>query len=243
MSHVSHTLLKQRQSSSLQPWTHRYRFGADFCIDAQVKKAALDEAPFAAEEAWADDVAQSQPTAPESDSATAFSTDPTVANAGLTEIDAKTGAVNGQTLDAPSAPAVSSVDAGAANEAGGDWDKPQSGSDDPLAESFEIVPRDPAETETPAAPAAVNLTQSWADDTPEAAPAAATAANDGFHEVPHRGRGRGNHQGEGRGGYRGRGGPRGEFRGRGRGRGRGDGFRGGPRGGGGFRGRGDAAQQ
>ena len=188
-------------------------------------------------------MAQSHPTAPESDSTTAASTDPTVANAGLTEIDTATGAVNGQTVDAPSAPAISSIDAGAANEAGGDWDKPQSGSDDPLAESFEIVPRDPAETETPTAPAAVNLTQSWADDTPEAAPAAATSANDGFHEVPHRGRGRGGHQGEGRGGYRGRGGQRGEFRGRGRGRGRGDGFRGAPRGGGGFRGRGDAAQQ
>lgn len=208
--------------------------------DAQVKKAALDEAPFAAEEAWADDVAQSQPTAPENDTVT----DPTVAHAGLTEIDTTTGAVNGTAdVDTPSAPAASSVDAGAANEAGGDWDKPQSGSDDPLAESFEIVPRDPAETETPAAPAAVNLTQSWADDTPDAAPAAA-APNDGFHEVPHRGRGRGGFQGEGRGGFRGRGGPRGDgFRGRGRGRGRGDGFRGGPRGGGSFRGRGDSSQQ
>ncbi|KAL1601511.1 hypothetical protein SLS60_006426 [Paraconiothyrium brasiliense] len=215
---------------------------------AQVKQAALDEAPFAAEEAWADDVAQSHPTAPETDSARAISTDPTVANAGLTEIESTTGAVNGGSeVDAPSAPAASSVDAGAANQAGGDWDKPGPGSDDPLAESFEIVPRDPAETETPAAPAAVNLTQSWADDTPDATQAAPAAANDGFHEVHHnRGRGRGGHQGEGRGGFggRGRGGPRGDFRGRGRGRGRGDGFRGGPRGGGGFRGnRGDASQQ
>ncbi|KAF2443698.1 hypothetical protein P171DRAFT_390083 [Karstenula rhodostoma CBS 690.94] len=211
---------------------------------AQVKQAALEEAPFAAEEAWADDVAQSQPTAPETDSPAAV-TDPTVAHAVLTEIDSTTAAVNGAELDTSNAPAASSVDAGAANQAGGNWDKPGPGSDDPLAESFEIVPRDPAETETPAAPAAVNLTQSWADDTPEAAPAAPTAAHDGFHEVQHnRGRGRGGFQGEGRGGYGGRGrGPRGDFRGRGRGRGRGDGFRGGPRGGGSFRGRGDASQQ
>ncbi|KAF9731961.1 hypothetical protein PMIN03_000087 [Paraphaeosphaeria minitans] len=216
---------------------------------AQVKQAALEEAPFAAEEAWADDVAQSQPTAPETDSPTAISTDPTVAHAGLTEIDATTGAVNGAELDTSNAPAASSVDAGAANQAGGNWDKPGPGSDDPLAESFEIISRDPAETETPAAPAAVNLTQSWADDTPEAPPAAPAAADDGFQNVTHnRGRGRGGYQGEGRGGYRGRGrgGPRGDsFRGRGRGGGgRGDGFRGGPRGGGGFRGgRGDSSQQ
>ncbi|KAK7187128.1 hypothetical protein DPSP01_004051 [Paraphaeosphaeria sporulosa] len=212
---------------------------------AQVKQAALEEAPFAAEEAWADDVAQSQPTAPETDSPAAISTDPTVAHAGLTEIGTTTGTVTGAELDTSNAPAASSVDAGAANQAGGDWDKPGPGSDDPLAESFEIVPRNPAETETPAAPAAVNLTQSWADDTPEAAPAA--PADDGFQSVSHnRVRGRGGHQGEGRGGYRGRGrgGPRGDFGGRGRGgRGRGDGFRGGPRGGGFRGGRGDSSQQ
>ncbi|KAJ4289823.1 hypothetical protein N0V90_011154 [Kalmusia sp. IMI 367209] len=212
---------------------------------AQVKQAALEEAPFAAEEAWAEEVAQSQPNAPESESATALSTDPTVANAGLTEIDTTTGAVLGEdSADTPSAPAASSIDAGAANEAGGDWEKQQSGSDDPLAESFEIVARPAEEVETPAAPAAVNATQSWADETPDTAPTAPAAANtnDGFHEVHHnRGRGRGGHQGEGRGAFRGRG--RGDFRGRGRGgRGRGDGFRGGPRGGGGFRGRGDSQQ-
>jgi hypothetical protein len=32
---------------------------ANVCIDAEVKKAALEEAPFAAEEAWVDEVAQS----------------------------------------------------------------------------------------------------------------------------------------------------------------------------------------
>lgn len=144
------------------------------------------------------------------------------------------------------APAAGLVDTGAANAAAEEqWDKQPSGSDDPLAESFEMVPRDLAETETPHAVAPITSIQSWADDTPEpAAPTpAASNGNDGFHEVTHNrgGRARGGPQGEGRGGYRGRGGPRGDHRGGGRGRGEGRGgyrgrggprgdFRGGPRG-------------
>ncbi|CAI6329821.1 unnamed protein product [Periconia digitata] len=197
---------------------------------AQIKQAALEEAPFAAEEAWVDDVAQAQPSDPE-----AVSTDPTIANAGLTELNDSI-PVNGVdgTADVPEAPQVSSIDAGASNAAGGDWEKTQSGSDDPLTESYEIVPRDPAETETPAATAPVNETRSWADDPVDSNAVAPTNGNDGFQEVHNTrgGRGRAQYQGEGRGGYRGRGGPRGSGRG-GRGRGRGDGFRGGR---GGFRG-------
>ncbi|KAJ9641881.1 hypothetical protein H2201_003729 [Coniosporium apollinis] len=236
---------------------------------AQIKKIITQEAPFAAEEAWVDDVAQAEPAAPEAapqieddtaaadgsaaDTTTASTSsqtlptsDPTVVNAGLTEMDTQTLAVtNGdaEEPEAPSAPAAGSVDDGAANAAASEqWDAKASGSDDPLAESFEMVPRDPAETETAATPAEPASTQSWADDTPtepastEAAPA--TSGGDGFHEVHHArgGRGRGGFQGEHRGGYRGRGGPRGEGRGRGGFRGdRGDGFRGG-RGRGGFRG-------
>ncbi|KAF2688842.1 hypothetical protein K458DRAFT_293793 [Lentithecium fluviatile CBS 122367] len=208
---------------------------------AQIKQAALEEAPFAGTEAWAEDVAQSEPGPPDSESTSAVATDPTIAHAGLNELDT-TVPVNGdeEPADTPIAPQASSVDAGAANEAGGDWDKQQPSSDDPLAESFEMVPRDPTEVETPASSAPINSTTSWADDHPEPAaqPVASGApanGNDGFHEVHHNrgGRGRGGHQGEGRGSYRGRGGPRGDRgRGRGGGRGRGDGFRGGPRGGG-----------
>ncbi|KAH8726081.1 hypothetical protein GQ44DRAFT_726440 [Phaeosphaeriaceae sp. PMI808] len=206
---------------------------------AQVKQAALDEAPFAAEEAWVEDVAQSQPVPPESEAPEAVS-DPTIAHAGLTELDASAAAI-GRSADNTTAPAASSIEAGAANAAAADqWDKQAAGADDPLSESFEIVPRDPAETETPNATAPVTSTQSWADDTPEPQAASGGAAGgDGFHEVhhPRGGRGRGGHQGDGRGGYRGRGrgGPRGDFRG-GRGRGRGEfrgprgGFRGPPRG-------------
>lgn len=202
------------------------------CTDAQIKQTALEEAPFAAEEAWVDDVAQSQPSDPE-----AVPTDPTIANAGLTELNDSV-PINGRdsSADVSSVPPVSSIDAGASNAAGGDWEKTQSGSDDPLTESYEMVPRDPAETESPAVAAPVNETRSWADDPVDMQAAAPTNGNDGFQEVHNSrgGRGRNQFQGEGRGGYRGRGGPRGGGRG-GRGRGRGDGFRGG-RGGGGFRG-------
>jgi hypothetical protein len=160
----------------------------------------------------------------------------------LTELDAGSVTVGGAEAEQSTVPAASSIEPKAANAAAtAQWDKQAAGQDEPLSEPFKIIPRDPAEVETPHETAPVTSTQSWADDTPE--PAAAPApANDGFSEVQHNrgGRGRGGqHQGEGRGGYRGRGrgGPRGggEFRGRGRGRG-GDfrggrgGFRGAPRG-------------
>jgi hypothetical protein len=99
-------------------------------VDAQVKQAALDEAPFAAEEAWVDEVAQAQPGAPESESepVTAGSTDPTIANATLTEINAGDLALD-DSAEATSAPAATSVDTGAANAAAEDqWDKQASGS-------------------------------------------------------------------------------------------------------------------
>lgn len=210
--------------------------------DAQVKQAALDEAPFAAEEAWVDEVAQAQPAPPETEASEVVS-DPTITNAGLTEIDQGVAAVDGSADQQIShAPAASSIEPDAANAAAeAQWDKQATGRDDPLSESFEMVPRDPAKTEKPHTTAPVTSTQSWADDTPEpqATTGAATLGGDGFHEVHHNrgGRGRGGPQGEGRGGFRGRGrgGPRGDFRGRGRGRGefrggRGS-FRGAPRGG------------
>ncbi|CBX90467.1 hypothetical protein IAQ61_001970 [Plenodomus lingam] len=212
----------------------------------QVMHAVLEEAPFAAEEAWVDDVAQSQPAPPETEAPDTVS-DPTITNAGLTEMNASaTTATQPAQEGAPAAPAASSIEPEAANAAATEhWDKQAAGADDPLSESFEMVPRDPTETETPHAAAAVNSTQSWADDATETAAAAApapAAQNDGFSEVHHSrgGRGRGGHPSGERGGYRGRGrgGPRGDFGGRGRGgRGRGGefrgrgGFRGPPRGG------------
>ncbi|KAL1636926.1 hypothetical protein SLS56_001023 [Neofusicoccum ribis] len=201
---------------------------------AQVKQASIEDAPFAAEEAWVEKVAEAE-AAGEEDAT--VGTDPTIAHAGLTELDATAPTANGDPAAESSAVPSASVDDTAANAAGADqWDTKVPGSDDPLAESFEMVPRDPTETEAVHEPAPAASTQSWAEDTSTAAAAVAAepapAPNgDGFQEVPttRGGRGRGNYQGERRGGFRGRGGLRGEGRGRG-------GFRGEGRGRGGFRG-------
>ena len=151
--------------------------------------------------------------------AMAIQSDPTVVNAGLTEINAGGDfQLNGEGkhTEAQTVPEPSSVGVGAANAvAEAHWDNKMSQSMTSGPDGFEIVevPRDPAETENGlnATPAAATATQSWAEDVPmETAPVSAPV-NDGFHEV-HHGRGRG------RGGQ-------GEFRG-GRGRGRGEGFRG-----------------
>lgn len=161
-------------------------------------------------------------------------TDPTVANAGLTEIDAGTdtaltnGHVNGSDPSAEGETLIPNADVGdgAANAAAeNQWD---AGND--LAASQEWVEvQKPAEAPAtvtvpdpaPAAPAASG-TQSWADDHPEPSAESITPAdpNDGFQSVQ-RNRGRGDREGGSRGGrggpYRGRGGPRDGHRGRGRG--------------------------
>ena len=205
---------------------------------------ASEYAPYAAEEAWAEDVAQSEPTAPAAETeapSTSIATDPTIAHATMTELEDESSAPisNGNALhvDTPTVPEASNIDAGAANAAAEtNWDVKASISTQDGPDSWVEVPRDPAETDTgnKATPAAMSGTQSWAEDVPTEQPPAyaapteisAPAANggDGFHEV-HHGRGRG--RGEFRGGQRG-----------GRGRGGGDrGNEGGHRGGrGGFRG-------
>ena len=193
-------------------------------------------------------------------------TDPTVAHAGLTEIDdtATMQPVNGSgTVTSPTAPETGVVDGGAANAAAeSGWNNMTSsvtsGPDDWV--QVHQIPRDPAETETGTGgtAAAATSTQSWAEDVPTEPVQPATIpvhpappANDGFHEVHHgRSRGRGGFQGEyrgrGRGGFRGDRGD-GSFRGRGGFRGDRGGGEGGPRGRGrgGFRGprggRGDSA--
>ncbi len=226
----------------------------------QVKDLAFEYAPYAAEEAWAEDVAQSEPAPPsvetEEPPAPVAATDPTVAHAGLTEIDTEAQpSSNGVAhhIDTPSVPDASNIDAGAANAAAEtNWGAKMSASGEAGPDGWVEIPRDPAETETgnAATPAAMAGTQSWAEDVPsEPTPAPASFAEgapanggDGFHEVHHgRGRGRGEHRGGGgrgrgnrgdrggEGGYRGgRGGYRGD-------RGGGDGERRG-RGRGGFRG-------
>lgn len=209
-------------------------------LDKQIKELAFEYAPYAAEEAWAEEVAQSEPAPPTAEeSSVPVQTDPTIAYAGLTEMVTEAEpASNGVAhhMETPTVPEASNIDAGAANAAAGtNWDA----SADTGADGWVEIPRDPAETDTgtAATPAALSGTQSWAEDVPtEPTPAPVASGSqpnanggDGFHEVHHgRGRGRGGPQGEFRGGHRGRG-----FRGdRG---GEGGGYRGGE---GGYRGRG-----
>lgn len=219
-----------------------------------MKELSFDYAPYAAEEAWAEEVAQSEPGPPTAEEPLiSAGTDPTIANVGMTEIDNEVEPIpNGLSnhIDTPTVPGASNVDVGAANAAAEvNWEAKLSASAEAGADGWIEVARDPAETETgvAATPAAMTGTQSWAEDVP-AEPTPANNAGlaqppasivDGFHEVHHgRGRGRGGAQGEHRGGGRGGRGFRGDRGGEGGYRGRG-GFRGDRGGGeGGYRGRG-----
>lgn len=171
-----------------------------------------------------------------------ISSDPTILNAGLTELDDTPITTNGLPKARESAPAtdVASVDAGAANEvAEAHWDSKLSQSIASGADGFELIDHPPnaAVSQNGIEPTAAATTgaPSWAEEVPTAIPIipSATPADDGFHEVSHQrpGRGRGGSQG-GPGEYRGARGGRGRGEGRGRGGFRGDG-RGRGRGGGG----------
>ncbi|KAI0014944.1 hypothetical protein F4780DRAFT_773873 [Xylariomycetidae sp. FL0641] len=204
----------------------------------QVKAAAMAYiSPFASAEAApeATEVPESHET---------IASDPTIAHAGLTELDTTDTTIamtNGHTESRPASALPANVDVSdnAANAvAEAQWDTNNDLSGSITQEDWVQVPRDPTETESglTATPAAAGNVQSWADDQPEHTSEQVpvpTEANDGFHQVQRtrtrgheregsnswRGRGRGG----GRGGYEGRGG-----RGRGRGRG-GMGMRGRPR--------------
>jgi len=166
--------------------------------------------------------------------------DPTVANAGLTELDEPSATqVNGTheaNFEIQGVPQNSGFGDGAANAAAeANWDN---SNDLSASQEWVEVPRDASETDTgiTATPAAPSNVQSWADDQPDSPVEKPSTpvinTNDGFHEVRRGGRDRGEFRGRGgrgnEGGYRGRGG-RGSFAGgRGRGGPRGSGA---PRGG------------
>ncbi|KAK5015286.1 hypothetical protein LTR60_002324 [Cryomyces antarcticus] len=134
---------------------------------SQIKELSLKYAPYATEEAWVADVAHAEPAAPQPEDNTAIDigTDPTIANAGLTEQgDVQ---INGtaESAEISTAPEQSSIDLGAANAAAEDqWDQSAPGVEGSMTEPLKIIPRDPAEADNPHEPAAVNSTQSWADD-------------------------------------------------------------------------------
>lgn len=185
------------------------------------------------------------PVASDNPQTTSLESDPTIANAGLTELEdpTTTELINGTSkiaIEEEIAPPATSIDADASNATGASWDPTKTQED--LERSYEIVPR--TNTESTVAPSEP-MKESWAD-IPQDSPPAETAANgkapssDGFEEVKHHhgGRGpRGHHGGQrgggdrGSRGGRGRGGFRGDYRGDSRGRGPRGGFRG--------RGRGD----
>ncbi|KAL8863961.1 MAG: hypothetical protein Q9198_010200 [Flavoplaca austrocitrina] len=196
----------------------------------QVRDLAFEYAPYAAEEAWVEDVAQSEPNPPAAEESTnEIGTDPTVAHAGMTELNTVTEPTsNGVAhhVDTPSVPDASNIDAGAANAAGADpaWEAKLTESAQSGPDGWVEIARDPAETDTGtnATPAAMNSTQGWAEDVPSEnqsgthpsdAGGPPDGGSDGFNEV-RRGRGHGDGQRRrGRGEYRGRGGDRGGGRG------------------------------
>lgn len=195
----------------------------------QPPPAALDTAPEIVEETPAAET-NSFPV----------QSDPTIVNAGLTELDAPSVVAMTNGIHEPhelqGVPQNSGFGDGAANAAAEtNWN---ASNDLSQSQEWVEVPRDAAETDTgvTATPAAPSNIQSWADDQPDS-PTSAPAASkdDGFHEVQrNRGRGgqgqyRGNNQGRGgRGGSDGFRGGRGNYRvGRGRGGGGGAQRRGG----------------
>lgn len=228
---------------------------------AQIKQSSIDDAPPLEEPLDEDQPEDSEPTilaTDEDEAPTSSVTDPTVAHAGLTELEDTVSIpvnvkVNGTTDSEPMpVPEQSSTTASAANAvAENAWD-PQASvmtNDSGNGDGWVEVPRDPAETDTgvTATPAAMHGGNSWAEEVTEVEEKA-TVENDGFEPVVHhpnrdrpRGRGRGGEfRGRGRGeGGRGEGGRGGRGRGDrgdgserrgGRGRGRGEGPRGGNRG-------------
>jgi hypothetical protein len=182
--------------------------------------------------------------------------DPTIVNAGLTELNDPTTAeirnsTNSSANDNGSAPGATSIGAEASNAAAdSQWDPTKPGSqEDQLGESYEIIPRDTAEVDNVPQTTGTTANQSWSDEVAAESSWAdsqpgqsdlngsGSAADGAFQEVTHH---RGGRRGGVRGGDRGRGGRgggrgfRGDGRGRGRGRGDGSGsgnFRGRARGG------------
>lgn len=129
----------------------------------------MEHAPYQAEENWVDSVA-------EANAAAGTETDPTIAHAGLTELDTAA-PVNGHPAQAGAETITSPPQTGAGDEAGnaaGDrWDTTAPGANTKDSEeSYEIIPRPQEEVDTPvpsALPADALLERSgtsWADEPP-----------------------------------------------------------------------------
>lgn len=124
--------------------------------DSQIKQASIDHAPLPSEEAWADQVEETN-TAVGEQLAPAdpliSGSDPTQAHAGLTELDAPA-QTNGAPAETAHESITSPVQASAGDDAGniaGDrWDTGAGAAGtDEMEESYEIVPRPNDEVDTP----------------------------------------------------------------------------------------------
>ena len=164
--------------------------------DSQIKQASIDHAPFQSEEAWVHDVAEAntsmaeaQAAETEADAPTVpASSDPTVAHAGLTELEDEK-RENGVSTESAQETITSPIQAGTGDEAGnlaGDsWDTGAGAGQGGMEDSFEMVPRPNEEVDTPAPTAAGTETAieqeqakglNWADEATAAVEPAAAAA-------------------------------------------------------------------
>lgn len=136
--------------------------------DAKIKKLATEEVPVQLEEL--DTAEQSQEdTSTSAVSDAAPKSDPTIVNAGLTEIDAdQTAPLISQAAPVENEEVTqnSGFGEGANAAAEANWDQTN---DLSTSQEWVEVPRDAAETETGvvATPAAPANTQSWADEQPD----------------------------------------------------------------------------
>jgi hypothetical protein len=178
---------------------------------AQLKEASVAEALVSAQAVTEPVEAPTEDTVP---------SDPTIANAGMTELEdtttipIRTNGVSGGELETHNAPEQASTTDDAANAvAEASWNPEASITTDASAtgEEWVQVPRDPAETDTgvTATPAGPANESSWAEEVATSVEEQ-KKENDGFEQV------RGRHA-DGRARGRGGRGGRGEFRGRGRG--------------------------
>ncbi|KAK5107127.1 hypothetical protein LTR62_001717 [Meristemomyces frigidus] len=162
---------------------------------SQIRQASIENTPFQSEEAWVDSVAEANAATGETQAAQEASadavptgSDPTIAHAGLNELETPANAQTNGTAAVEhdsSAVQASAGDEGG-NQAGDRWDTGAGAQAEGLEdESYEIVPRPNDEVDVPApAPAAGRIVDSllkdektsWADEA-NAASSGATAGN------------------------------------------------------------------
>lgn len=148
---------------------------------SQIKQTSTSYAPFQSEETWVDSVAEANAAAGEAAaSAVPAGTDPTLTNAGLTELSAAGAETNGVSSHDMTSPANGDAGDASGNAAGDRWDTTTAGgAEKSMEDSFEMVPRpnDEVDTPTPApysagdagAVAGGEGTTNWADDAAAAA--------------------------------------------------------------------------